>query len=133
MRRGNDVESKELFFKAYSLDPNFVEPQNKLAYLYFQEGDFTNSVHWSSLVTKQLPVHFNALVGLAVTLEKQGHVGDAIERLQDALGVHPWFDHVPTLLQSHVHDTGIKDSISKQGMSTQEQKDVGSEASPTST
>jgi tetratricopeptide (TPR) repeat protein len=72
LKRGLIDDATAYFKQANSLDMDYTEALTKLSVLYNQMGHHSKCIYWSNIISQRSPFQYNALTGLAVSLEKLG-------------------------------------------------------------
>lgn len=108
LMRNNTQASAEYIKKAAAIDPGNIWYAQELAYMYYEQGDFSESVANFKRLVEREPSNVDWLFGYSEALVKAGDVAEAIEVLnnaEDEVGVNP---------QLSVHKYGLFMSIKKE-------------------
>ena len=108
LMRNNPQVSAEHIKKAAAIDPTNIWYAQELAYMYYEQGNFTESVANFKRLVEREPSNVDWLFGYSEALVKAGDVAKAIEVLnnaEDEVGVNP---------QLSVHKYGLFMSIKKE-------------------
>jgi len=108
MRRNRASAAFAAFNLASQLDPGFAEPHNKLAALHHKAGEQAQCAQRARLCLELLPQHYGALAGLAMSLERSGDLAGAVVAIREALSLHPFASHLPTVLNGLLMDIADK-------------------------
>ena len=92
LMKNEPVRSVEYIQKAAKLDPKNIWYTQELAYMYFEQGNYTEAVKNFDLLVKSQPQNVEWLYGYAECLVKVGKVAEAIkalDRTEDQIGIYP--------------------------------------------
>lgn len=92
LMKNEPSRSVEYIQKAAKLDPKNIWYTQELAYMYFEQGNFTEAVKNFELLVKAQPQNVEWLYGYAECLVKVGKVPEAIkalDRTEDQIGIYP--------------------------------------------
>ncbi len=84
--------------------PDFIEPLNKRAMLYYNMKRYDEAMEDINAVLEKEPRHFGALTGQAAIYQAQGNVGKAAASLREAIAVNPHLETAKTVLKQLEHD-----------------------------
>jgi tetratricopeptide (TPR) repeat protein len=92
-----DAELAERFLdQASDLAPDYAEPWNRRANLYYAIDDYPGAIAAIQETLKREPRHFAALAALGMIYEELGQQRQALEAFRAALVIHP---HLEVALQ----------------------------------
>lgn len=92
LMKNEPVRSVEYIQKAAKLEPKNIWYTQELAYMYFEQGNYTEAVKNFDLLVKSQPQNVEWLYGYAECLVKVGKVAEAIkalDRTEDQIGIYP--------------------------------------------
>ncbi len=92
LMKNEPVRSVEYIQKAAKLDPKNIWYTQELAYMYVEQGNYTEAVKNFDLLVKSQPQNVEWLYGYAECLVKVGKVAEAIkalDRTEDQIGIYP--------------------------------------------
>lgn len=92
LMKNEPSRSVEYIQKAAKLDPKNIWYTQELAYMYFEQGNYTEAVKNFELLVKAQPQNVEWLYGYAECLVKVGKVPEAIkalDRTEDQIGIYP--------------------------------------------
>ncbi len=90
-REAYDLAGAEEFFDTLiEYCPDYPEGYNQRAFARFLREDYDGALEDIDLVLKDMPLHFGALSGRALTLMQAGRFELGQEALREALEVDPW-------------------------------------------
>lgn len=88
-------QAERLLREALSADLYHGPAHNNLGILHLHRGELYEAAHEFEWARKLLPGHPDPRLNLALTLEKAGHVDEALQTLDSALEVYP--EHIPSM------------------------------------
>lgn len=91
----NPGKAEELLRAALTADLYHGPAHNNLGVLYLKQGKLYEAAGEFEWARKLMPGHPDPRMNLALTLERAGRTGDALDAYRTALEVHP--DHLPTI------------------------------------
>ena len=100
LKRGVPKSAVQCFLGAHSIDPNYSDPQIKLAAINNQLNNHTECIRWSKQALRISPRQYHAMGVLAVSYDKMNRKDECEKMLRRALTIHPWTSHLGTLIQS---------------------------------
>jgi predicted O-linked N-acetylglucosamine transferase (SPINDLY family) len=80
----------QLFKKATSLNPNYVDAHYNFGVFFNQLGDKEQAINWLQKAVSLYPQHSNSLYNLGVILMDLGKVDDAITNFRQVLEISPY-------------------------------------------
>jgi tetratricopeptide (TPR) repeat protein len=104
MRDGAFETSEKMLDEVIGSYPNYVEPLNQRAMLYYNMNRFDEAMDDLEAVLAEEPRHFGALVGKAAVLQATGKAGKAAEALREAIAVNPYLETAKAALKQLEHD-----------------------------
>ena len=88
-----DAELAERFLdQASDLAPDYAEPWNRRANLYYAIDDYPGAISAIQETLKREPRHFAALAALGMIYEELGQQRPALEAFRAALVIHPHYE-----------------------------------------
>jgi tetratricopeptide (TPR) repeat protein len=88
-----DAELAERFLdQASDLAPDYAEPWNRRANLYYAIDDYPGAIAAIQETLKREPRHFAALAALGMIYEELGQQRQALEAFRAALVIHPHYE-----------------------------------------
>merc|ERR1711988_497299 len=117
MERQQLQDAVDAFTRVVDMAPDFAEGWNKRATVLCALGELGRSIEDCNRVLKLKPRHFGCLTGLAVCHIGRGEQVDALNRLREALRVHPGMRGASDMLEQvefqSVMDTHLKPHIDR--------------------
>jgi tetratricopeptide (TPR) repeat protein len=92
LMNGDPVRSQTCITKAAEIDPSNIWYTQELAYMYFKNGNFDESVRYFEKLLKNQPGNVEWLYSYAECLVKAGRIPDAIkalDRTEERMGIIP--------------------------------------------
>ena len=92
LMKDNQAKSAEYILKASNLDPNNIWYTQELAYMQFEQSNFSEAVKNFQKLVKHTPQNVEWLYGYAECLVKLGKTTEAIkmfDKMEDQIGVNP--------------------------------------------
>ena len=86
----NVSQSEALLNDIVKAQPDFAEAWNRLAILYYTQGDYWQAIAACQKVITLVPYHFGALHGLGLSHSALGNYTAAIESFRRALTIQPY-------------------------------------------
>jgi len=86
---GDPARAEELLREALTADLYHGPAHNNLGVLYLKDGKLYEAAHEFEWARKLMPGHTDPRVNLAITLERAGKIGDAMDAYRAALEVEP--------------------------------------------
>ncbi len=92
---GDDSRGEELLIEALTADLYHGPAHNNLGVLYLRQGKLYQAASEFEWARKLMPGHPDPRTNLAMTLERAGQIGSAMEEYRSALEV--WPDYMPAV------------------------------------
>jgi tetratricopeptide (TPR) repeat protein len=89
---GDNELAIQFLDQASDLAPNYAEPWNRRASIFYQDEDYAGAIAAIQETLKREPRHFGALGGLGLIYEELGQERAALEAFRAALAVHPHYE-----------------------------------------
>ena len=99
MEQRDFVVAEELLDRVIELRPDYAEGWNKRAMVYFMKKDYEQALLRLRHALAIDPRHFQALHGLALTLQEIGNHASALQAYRVLLHVYPQFSQAKEALE----------------------------------